>query len=302
MLPKAIAGGGDHEILEPVGGIAFLVQSLGAAGLVSFQSGAVGKWPEIVEESPASKASFATPLMTMQAASRISLAMECVHRAIHRIARSMASRMLVTQYVFVLPPVEFVDHFFDGGLPGRTITGLFQLFHALLEFCRRFSPVDVPDLIVDLLVLAAAVTDLQKPVQKAEDDGNPLKELLKGVLRGRPTVGIDRPRRIFGSDLTDFLLKLSIGFLEMSIIRTGREGQSQNAVPTDGQGHEAFLLAPFEMMFIRRQILGNLLGSRDGRAHQTVSSNALQQPLPKHGRTTAGFDHQIHGNIVRQEL
>ena len=118
MLPKAVSGGGDHEILEPVGGIAFPVQSLGSASLVSDQSGAVGKRPEIVEQCPASKASLATGLVTMQAASRISLAMECVHRAIHRIARSMTSRMLVTQGVFILPLVEFVDHFLDGGLPG----------------------------------------------------------------------------------------------------------------------------------------------------------------------------------------
>ena len=66
--------------------------------------------------------------------------------------------------------------------------------------------------------LAAAVANLQEPVQKTQHHRNQGKQGLERIARGRPTVGVDRLGGVLGIDVACLGREHTVGLLEMSVI------------------------------------------------------------------------------------
>ena len=78
-------------------------------------------------------------------------------------------------------------------------TPLLKLVHQASKLLRSGGTVDVPHPAVQFAGLAAAVANLQEPVQKTEHHRDQGKQRLERILRRRPTVGVDRLGGVLGS-------------------------------------------------------------------------------------------------------
>src|SRR5947209_14569816 len=100
--------------------------------------------PEVHQESPAPQPQLRRSLMTVQASPRVHQSAQPVHRAVHRIARAMTSRVVISHGIgFRLLP-QLRDHLTDGGGPGLGPAPLLKLAHSASEFFRGGGSVDVP--------------------------------------------------------------------------------------------------------------------------------------------------------------
>ena len=63
---------------------------------------------------------------------------------------------------------------------------------------------------MQLVSLAATVTNLQKAVQEAEDHGDCREQRPEGVLRRRPAVRVDRPRLVLRVQIAGFFGKVAV--------------------------------------------------------------------------------------------
>ena len=115
-----------------------------------------------------------------------------VHRPIHRVARAMTSRMLIGHHVGLRLVPQFRQHLAHRGGPGLRCTPLLKLVHQASKLLRSSGTVDVPHPAVQFVGLAAAVANLQEPVQKTEHHRDQGKQRLESIPRRRPTVGVDR--------------------------------------------------------------------------------------------------------------
>ncbi len=74
---------------------------------------------------------------------------------------------------------------------------------------------DVPNAFVKFVVFTAAITDLQKAMQKAEDRRDSGEQRLPRVLRGEPSIRVDGLGLIVWRKLTRFLGEDSVSFLKV---------------------------------------------------------------------------------------
>src|SRR3954469_10419522 len=92
-----------------------------------------------------------------------------VHRTVHRVARAMATRVTVALNILFRPTPELLQRLLNRTRPAPRRTPLTQRLHRRTERSGRRGPVHLPDLAMQLDRLAAAVADLQEPVQEAQD-------------------------------------------------------------------------------------------------------------------------------------
>ena len=88
----------------------------------------------------------------------------------------------------------------------------------------------------------------------------------------------------------------------MSVIGRGRQPDAQNAALADGCRDVALLAGPVGVMLVRRQMRGQLGRVVDGRSHQTVSPQPLDEAIPEHVVVAEAERQQPEGNTMcRQE-
>ena len=110
---------------------------------------------------------------------------------VHRVARAMASLMGIGHHVELRLVPQLRQHLVHRGGPGLRCTPLLKLCSSGVKLLRSGGTVDVPHPAVQFAGLAAAVANLQEPVQKTHhrDQG---KQRLERIPRLRPTVCVDR--------------------------------------------------------------------------------------------------------------
>ena len=108
---------------------------------------------------------------------------------------------------------------------------MLKLVHQASKLLRSGGTVDVPHPAVQFAGLAAAVANLQEPVQKTEHHRDQGKQRLERIPRRRPTVGVDRLGGVLGVDVPRFGREHAVGFLEMDVIGRGRQRDAQMQPP-----------------------------------------------------------------------
>ena len=128
--------------------------------------------------------------MTVQAPACIHQPAQPVHRPIHRVARALTSRMVIGHHVGLRLVPQFRQHLAHRGGPGLRCTALRKLVPQASKLLPSGGTVDVPHPAVQFAGLAAAVANLQEPVQQTEHHRDQGKQRLERILRRRPTVGL----------------------------------------------------------------------------------------------------------------
>src|SRR3954463_4298487 len=113
-------------------------------------------WPEVLQRRPAPQPQLRRPLVAVQAPARVNQAAQPVHRPVHRIARPMASRMVIGHRVRVRLGPQLLQHLAHRGSPGPGGTPAPKLAHEASELLRGGGTVDVPDPTMQVAGLAAA--------------------------------------------------------------------------------------------------------------------------------------------------
>ena len=220
--------------------------------------------------------------MALQATTGIHQPTKTVHRPVHHVAGSTASRMVISHDILLGLLAELRQHGTDRSLPALSAAPLLELSHQTPKFVRRRDAVNVPNPPVPFVILATTVADLQKAVQKAEDHGNRGKQRPEGVACGRPTVGVDGFGGVLRGEALCFGGELAVRLAEVVVI--GRVGQSdtQDGVVADGHGDVALLTGPVDMMFVGGQVFGQLGRVADGGPHQARAAQSLDESIPVH--------------------
>ena len=281
--------------------VAFAVESMGrtVVGAGSVAPGGIGA--KVQQQGPAPQPQLRRALMAVQAPAGIHQSAQSVHRAVHRVARAMASRMVIGHHVGLRLVPQFRQHLTHRGGPGLRATPLLKLVHQAAKLLRGGGTVDVPHPTVQFVGLAAAVANLQEPVEETEHHCDPRKPRQERIARRRPAIGVDRLGGVVGLDIACFGREHAVGLLEMDVIGRGRERDAQDAAAADGGRDVALPACPVGVMLVRYQMLGQLGRVADGGSHQTVSPQPLDDAIPVHVAVTETDFQQPRRNTMRRQ-
>lgn len=171
---------------------------------------------EIRQQRPAPQPQLGRTLMAVQAPARAHPPTQPVHRPIDRVARAMASRLVVCHRVGLRLVHKLRQHHEHRGGPRLRGTPLRKLAHLAAELLCVSGPVDVPHLAVQFVGLATALADLQEPVQETEDYRDPRKARLERIPRRRLAIYGDRLGSVVGFGLPQLGREDAVG-LEMAL-------------------------------------------------------------------------------------
>ena len=167
--------------------------------VLAWFSGSRGEGAEIVQQAVAAESQFAGGLMAMKSAMSVEDAIQAIRQAVHHVAGAVALRVRVRSRIFRRLVPQVGQDFLHGGGPSFPLGLLLESLHSCRKLACVLRAVDLPDAAVQLVRFAAAVANLQEPMQKTEHHHDRREAFAEGVLRGGPAIGVDRLRSVIGS-------------------------------------------------------------------------------------------------------
>ena len=144
---------------------------------------------------------------------------------------------------------------------------LLELAHQAEELLGGGGSTHVPHVAMQIVVLAAAVANLQEAMQEAPHHGDRGKQRLEGVLSRRPAVGVDGFGGVVRVQLAGLDRNVCVGRLQSRIVRCLCQGESQHTAFGSGHGGVSLRAAPIDMLLIGREMFGPPRGMAHGRPH-----------------------------------
>lgn len=270
------------QVVEPMGVILYLIETVSGALVFTVLIAARGEGAKVLQQCPAAQPTLRRMLVAVKSAAGVQKSGQSVHQTIGQITGAVAARMRVAHRILVRPVPQFGDDVHDGFAPGPRCEPDPERGPPRVKLVGRAGAVHLPDLLVQFSGLAAAVANLKKPVQEAQNHGDCREQSPKGVLRCEPAVGVHRSWSVFGVHVFAFRLKCPLGHREMLLV--GRFGQphSQRASAAGRERHVALFAAPIGVVLVRDEVLRQPRRVADRGADEAVAAQPFQKPLPEH--------------------
>src|SRR3954451_16901029 len=146
-----------------------LVQTMGGA-LETGPASRLGlERSKLHQQRPAPQPALRRPKVPVQRPVGVEQPRQGVHRTVHLVARAVTRRVTVTANVLLGTTPELLQRLLNRTRPATDRAPLTKRRHLLTEGSGIGRLVHLPDLAMKLPRLAAAVADLQEPVQEAQD-------------------------------------------------------------------------------------------------------------------------------------